>query len=147
MFRGANAPTGAVVVRANWSDNPWLPEVLRQERTDCLRDSPDQHDHIWEGGYATVLAGAYYAAALSEARNSRPSRIGNVSRDPLLPIRAFWDIGVKDATASMERASLQRTLQTLAPLLQPVRALVRAGIPVFAQFGLTPQTAMRYGIP
>lgn len=99
MFRGANAPTGAVVVRANWSDNPWLPEVLRQERTDCLRDSPDQHDHIWEGGYATVLAGAYYAAALSEARNSRPSRIGNVSRDPLLPIRAFWDIGVKDATA------------------------------------------------
>jgi 3-methyl-2-oxobutanoate hydroxymethyltransferase len=28
-----------------------------------------------------------------------------------------------------------------------VRALVRAGIPVFAQFGLTPQTALRYGIP
>jgi 3-methyl-2-oxobutanoate hydroxymethyltransferase len=27
-----------------------------------------------------------------------------------------------------------------------VRALVRAGIPVFAQFGLTPQTAMKYGI-
>jgi 3-methyl-2-oxobutanoate hydroxymethyltransferase len=28
-----------------------------------------------------------------------------------------------------------------------VRALVRAGIPVFAQFGLTPQTAIKYGIP
>jgi 3-methyl-2-oxobutanoate hydroxymethyltransferase len=28
-----------------------------------------------------------------------------------------------------------------------VRALARAGIPVFAQFGLTPQTAMKYGIP
>ena len=28
-----------------------------------------------------------------------------------------------------------------------VRALTRAGIPVFAQFGLTPQTAMKYGIP
>jgi 3-methyl-2-oxobutanoate hydroxymethyltransferase len=28
-----------------------------------------------------------------------------------------------------------------------VRALVRAGIPVFAQFGLTPQTAMKWGIP
>ncbi|HLH77549.1 MAG TPA: 3-methyl-2-oxobutanoate hydroxymethyltransferase [Candidatus Binataceae bacterium] len=28
-----------------------------------------------------------------------------------------------------------------------VRALVRAGIPVFAQFGLTPQTALRYGVP
>ena len=28
-----------------------------------------------------------------------------------------------------------------------VRALVRAGIPVFAQFGLTPQTALKYGMP
>jgi 3-methyl-2-oxobutanoate hydroxymethyltransferase len=30
---------------------------------------------------------------------------------------------------------------------EAVRALTRAGIPVFAQFGLTPQTALRYGIP
>ena len=28
-----------------------------------------------------------------------------------------------------------------------VRAMVAAGIPVFAQFGLTPQTAIKYGIP
>ena len=28
-----------------------------------------------------------------------------------------------------------------------VRALARAGIAVFAQFGLTPQTASKYGIP
>ena len=28
-----------------------------------------------------------------------------------------------------------------------MRALVRAGIPVFAQFGLTPQTALQYGVP
>jgi 3-methyl-2-oxobutanoate hydroxymethyltransferase len=28
-----------------------------------------------------------------------------------------------------------------------VRAMVRAGIPVFAQFGLTPQTAIKFGIP
>jgi 3-methyl-2-oxobutanoate hydroxymethyltransferase len=30
---------------------------------------------------------------------------------------------------------------------QAVEALVRAGIPVFAQFGITPQTALHYGIP
>jgi 3-methyl-2-oxobutanoate hydroxymethyltransferase len=30
---------------------------------------------------------------------------------------------------------------------EAVRALVAAGIPVFAQFGLTPQTAVKYGIP
>jgi 3-methyl-2-oxobutanoate hydroxymethyltransferase len=30
---------------------------------------------------------------------------------------------------------------------QVVEAMARAGIPVFAQFGLTPQTAIKYGIP
>jgi phage terminase large subunit len=97
MLRTADRPTGAVVVRANWSDNPWFPEVLEQERKDCLRLTPDQYDHIWEGGYATVLSGAYYAACLAEAKQQ--GRIGRVSRDPLMPIKAIWDIGVRDATA------------------------------------------------
>lgn len=52
LLRGA-APTGSVVVRANWSDNPWFPAVLEQERRDCLRAQPDQYEHIWGGGYAT----------------------------------------------------------------------------------------------
>src|SRR5262249_18780689 len=30
---------------------------------------------------------------------------------------------------------------------EAVTALTRAGIPVFAQFGLTPQTALKYGLP
>jgi 3-methyl-2-oxobutanoate hydroxymethyltransferase len=30
---------------------------------------------------------------------------------------------------------------------EAVAAIVRAGIPVFAQFGITPQTALQYGIP
>lgn len=97
LLRGAELPTGAVVVRANWSDNPWFPAVLEQERRDCLRASPDQYDHIWEGGYASVQQGAYYAEVLAQARIE--GRIGFVPRDPLLPIKAFWDIGLRDATA------------------------------------------------
>ena len=38
-------------------------------------------------------------------------------------------------------------LDGAAEFPEAVRALVRAGIPVFAQFGLTPQTAAKYGIP
>lgn len=97
MFRSDARPTGAIVVRANWSDNPWFPNVLEQERQDCLSKTPDQYDHIWEGGYATVLSGAYYAKHLSEARLQK--RIGIVAPDPLMPYKAFWDIGVRDATA------------------------------------------------
>lgn len=97
MLRGANLPTGAAVVRANWSDNPWFPDVLEQERQDCMRDAPDQYAHIWEGDYATVLTGAYFAQHLAEARAA--GRIGNVAPDPLMTYRAYFDIGGTGARA------------------------------------------------
>ena len=91
MLRGESLPTGAIVVRARWSDNPFFPAVLKQERLDCLRTTPDQYDHIWEGGYATVLEGAYYAQHLAQTR--KDGRIGRVGADPLMTYRAFVDIG------------------------------------------------------
>ena len=97
MLRGEALPTGALVVKANWSDNPWFPKALNAERLDCLAHEPDQYDHIWEGGYAIVMAGAYYAKQLAEARGSR--RIGRVSPDPLMTTRAVWDIGGTGAKA------------------------------------------------
>jgi phage terminase large subunit len=97
MLRGADLPTGATVVRANWSDNPWFPAELETERLDCLRSAPDQYDHIWEGGYVTVTEGAYYARPLSEMRAQ--GRLGNVAPDPLMQIRACWDIGGTGAKA------------------------------------------------
>jgi phage terminase large subunit len=111
MFRSGLKPTGAVVVQANWRDNPWFPSVLEQERKDCLRDAPDQYDHIWEGGYATVIEGAYYARALAEAR--KEGRIGRVSRDPVMQLRAFWDIGVRDATAIWVAQFVGREIRVL----------------------------------
>jgi 3-methyl-2-oxobutanoate hydroxymethyltransferase len=48
---------------------------------------------------------------------------------------------VKDGGADMVK------LDAAADYPDAVRAVVRAGIPVFAQFGLTPQTAVKFGIP
>lgn len=96
MFRGDERPTGSVVVKANWRDNPWFTAELEQERTDCLRMHPDQYDHIWEGGYVTIAEGAYFAKELAEAKEKR---IGNVAADPLMTYRAFWDIGGTGARA------------------------------------------------
>jgi len=97
MLRGESLPTDAVVIRANWSDNPKFPKVLEQERLDCLRVTPEQYDHIWMGGYASVIEGAYYAKSIAEARES--GRIGRVSADPLMTIRLFFDIGGTGARA------------------------------------------------
>ena len=97
MLRGENVPTNSTVVRANWSDNPWLTPEIEMERLDCLRLTPESYDHIWEGGYATILEGSYYAKHLAEAK--REGRIGKVARDPLMTVRAFWDIGGTGAKA------------------------------------------------
>jgi phage terminase large subunit len=97
MFRGGERPTGSTVVQANWRDNPWFTSALEQERLDCLRMQPDQYDHIWEGGYVSVVEGAYYAKNLTEARAQ--GRIGRVAADPLLTIRLFFDIGGTGAKA------------------------------------------------
>lgn len=91
MLRQGSAPTDSVVVRANWSDNPWFPSVLEQERLDCLENDPDSYEHIWDGGYVTVTDGAYFAAHLAAAKGE--GRIGRVAADPLIDIRLFVDIG------------------------------------------------------
>jgi len=91
LLRGPVLPTGAAVVEANWSDNPWFPDVLEDERRDCFENQPDRYAHIWQGEYATVLDGAYYAKDLNKAQLER--RIGIVTADPILKKHAFFDIG------------------------------------------------------
>lgn len=97
MLRGEELPTNAVVTRANWNDNPWFPPELEQERQDCLRQQPDQYQHIWEGDYVTVSSGAYFARHLAAARAE--GRLTVLPINPTLGLRAYWDIGVRDATA------------------------------------------------
>ena len=85
------SPTNTVCVRSNWSDNPWFPGVLEQERLDCLRDDPDQYDNIWDGGYVSIMVGAYFAKHLKAATES--GRIGRVGEDPLMDHKIFCDLG------------------------------------------------------
>jgi phage terminase large subunit len=85
------------VVKANWRDKPWFPSVLEEERELDLAKYPDRYHHVWEGEYARAFEGAYFASVLSQAR--KEGRIGKVSADPILPLRAFWDIGGAGAKA------------------------------------------------
>lgn len=89
------------VVELNWRDNPRFPAILERKRLQDQQARPDSYDHIWEGDFVTAVEGAYYAAHLSVARQEK--RIGRVARDPLISLRAFWDLGGRgaksDATA------------------------------------------------
>lgn len=90
-------PTGAKIVELNYRDNPWFPDVLETERKEDQRKRPDQYDHIWEGGFKTVVEGAYFASHLTAAKQQK--RLGRVGADPLMTLRAYWDIGGTGAKA------------------------------------------------
>lgn len=95
-FREAHDPRYKIV-EMNWRDNPRFPAKLERDRQRDLKDRPDQYEHIWEGDFVTVVEGAYYAKSLVEAKAQ--NRIGNVARDPLMTVRAYWDIGGTGAKA------------------------------------------------
>lgn len=92
-----NPPDHCKIVELNYSDNPFFPEVLEMERLNDNRDRPDSYDHIWEGDFITVVEGAYFAKHLTAAKAD--DRICNISADPLMTIRAIWDIGGTGAKA------------------------------------------------
>lgn len=52
LLRTAIPPPGTVVVEVNFRDNPWFPDVLRQEMEYDRDRDPDKYAHVWLGGFA-----------------------------------------------------------------------------------------------
>lgn len=60
LLRGPNPPDNAVIVRANYNDNPFFPNELEEERQYDLRVNPARYAHIWEGEYEPQAVGALW---------------------------------------------------------------------------------------
>jgi phage terminase large subunit len=97
FFRGGYKRKGAIVVEANWQDNPWFPDVLMNDKTEDYEADPETSEHVWGGGYLIISEGSYYARLLMAAE--KESRVGNFPYNPDLPLITSWDIGVDDYTA------------------------------------------------
>lgn len=64
FLRRGNVPEGAIVIRANWQDNPWLPDEIRAELDHDRKGDPETYAHVWLGEYNTrseaqIFAGRY----------------------------------------------------------------------------------------
>lgn len=95
-FRESDDPRYKVV-EINWRDNPWFPDVLERQRKRDFDERPDSYAHIWEGDFVQQHEGAYYAKGLALARQQ--GRVCRLAADPLMSIRAVWDIGGTGAKA------------------------------------------------
>jgi phage terminase large subunit len=101
LLRGEKPPPGAVVVQANYADNPKLPQVLSDEMEYDKRRDPDKYSHIWLGGYRRN----------SEARVFKNWRIEEFEVDPTWILRqgADWGFSV-DPSVLVQCAIVGRNL-------------------------------------
>lgn len=104
LLRGDNPPPDAVVVKANYRDNPWLPDVLRTELEYDQRRDPDKFAHVWLGEYQRN----------SEARVFRNWRVEEFDTDPNWILRqgADWGFSV-DPSVLVQVAIVGRTLYVI----------------------------------
>lgn len=89
-------PPDCVSVLMNYTDNPWFPQVLDQEREHAQRTlKPEVYGHIWEGKCMPAVEGAIYFDEVAEAESK--GRIREVPHDILLKTHAVWDLGWNDS--------------------------------------------------
>jgi phage terminase large subunit-like protein len=60
FFRGLHPPENAVIVQANYADNPWFPAELEAERLHDEKHNRDRYGHIWLGQYEPMVSGAMW---------------------------------------------------------------------------------------
>lgn len=77
LLRGPKGPRrDAIVVKANYMDNPWLPETLRREAEDDREMNPDGFGHTWLGDYENVGSKVVIPAAWVQSAIGLSERLG-----------------------------------------------------------------------
>ena len=90
-FLRKQKPAGAIVVRANYGDNPFFPDVLR---ADMERDRTCDHSkyaHVWLGGYRDVSDMQFIARETVREAQERQSGPGEGPRIMGLDVARFGD--------------------------------------------------------
>ena len=97
FLRGPEPYPGSVVVRANYTDNPSLPDVLREELEYDQKRDPDKFRHVWLGEYeqhSEARVFKNWTVEEFDSPNSATYRLGadwGFSVDPSVLIRCWID--------------------------------------------------------
>lgn len=97
LFVVKDPPPNSIVVKVNWRDNPWFPEVLRSELEHMKATNYDDYLWVWEGHCRTSLDGAVFADELRALRAE--DRICPVPYISGRPVQTFHDLGYADHTS------------------------------------------------
>jgi phage terminase large subunit len=92
-----NTPDSCKITAINWQDNPWMPEVLTNQRLEDLELRPDTYGHVWNGDFLEFPEGSFWLREINKAQAD--GRIGKLPVVEAHPCMTFWDIGASDGCA------------------------------------------------
>ena len=91
-----NPPPDCVSVLMNYTDNPYFPKVLEQDRQHAEKTmKPEDYRHTWEGACKPAVEGAIYFDSMSQTIAG--GRIRNVPHDGSLKTHVIFDLGMADS--------------------------------------------------
>lgn len=90
-------PKDSVVIKMDWRDNPWFPEVLRKEMEELKERDYQAYLTVWEGQCRKVVEGAIFANEIEACEITQ--RITTVPYDKSYSVTVAWDLGWADFTA------------------------------------------------
>jgi phage terminase large subunit len=90
-------PDDSIVVKINYNDNPFFPEVLRREMESDKRKNFASFEHIWLGKPKQAVEGAVFAEEMRIAAEEQ--RLTKIPLQAGVPVQTFWDLGQSDNTA------------------------------------------------
>jgi 3-methyl-2-oxobutanoate hydroxymethyltransferase len=123
-----------------------IAQIADRARVDIVSVGDTVGIHLW--GHANPMEVSLEEMILVAKAVRRGTKRALVSCDfPFGPLQAGVDSAVTAAIRIVKESGVDMVkLDGAAEFPEAVTAIVRAGIPVFAQFGITPQTAMHFGI-
>lgn len=95
FLRCDNPPPDSIVVEVNYNDNPWFPEVLRNEMEYDRGRDHDKYMHVWEGQYSTGGESRVFKNWSVEEFDAKPDavlRFGadwGFANDPTVLVRCY----------------------------------------------------------
>lgn len=98
-----NPPPDTRIIEANYMDNPYFPDNLRELMEQDKANDYQMYLNIWEGQCRAAVEGAIFAEEVERAARRTEeypeSRITKVPYDKTKPVDIFWDLGRGDKTA------------------------------------------------
>ena len=97
VFVERNPPPDSLVLKVNYPDNPYFPEVLQKQMEAMKESNYEKYLHIWKGELKQLAEGAIFGKQVTELK--RDHRITNIPIQKNCDVHTFFDLGKNDETA------------------------------------------------